>query len=129
MIIEHFSADIPRRRIQKDSDSSEFEAISFQRHFLAPPGEYILEAAVLDHYSAKAARRRTPFEIPERHHCPILGNIVLVRQSEPLGADDAPQSHFATATTDLTPNLSGLLTPGTKVISIFLIAHSAPHSG
>ncbi len=128
MIIEHFSADIPRRRIQKDSDSSEFEAISFQRHFLAPPGEYILEAAVFDHYSAKAGARRTIFEVPNATTVPYLGNIVLVRQSEPLGADDDTAEPLRHGDEILTPNLSGLLTPGTKVISIFLNAHSAPQA-
>ena len=128
MIIEHFSADIPRRRIQKDSDSSEFEAISFQRHFLAPPGEYILEAAVLDHYSGKAGARRTIFEVPDATTVPYLGNIVLVRQSEPLRADDDTAEPLRHGDEILTPNLSGLLTPGAKVISIFLNAHSAPQA-
>jgi VWFA-related protein len=128
MIIEHFSADIPRRRIQKDIDSSEFGAISFQRHFLAPPGEYILEAAVLDHYSGKAGARRETFEVPDATTVPSLGNMILVRQAEPLRADDDTAEPLRHGNGILTPNLSGLLTPGAKIISVFLNAHSAPHA-
>ncbi|MGA2339037.1 MAG: VWA domain-containing protein [Terracidiphilus sp.] len=128
MIIEHFSSDIPRRRIQKDSDSAEFGAISFQRHFLAPPGEYILEAAVLDHYSGKAGARRTTFEVPDATTVPSLGNMILVRQAEPLRADDDTAEPLRHGNEILTPNLSGLLMPGAKVISVFLNAHSAPQA-
>jgi VWFA-related protein len=128
MLIEHFSTDIPRRRIQGDSDGSEFEAISFQRHFLAPPGEYVLEAAVLDHYSGNAGVRRQIFVVPDANTAPSLGNLILVRQSEPLRADDDTAEPLRHGNEILTPNLSGLLAPGAKVISIFLNVHSVPHA-
>ncbi len=128
VIIEHFSTDFPRRRIQKDSDRSEFEAISFQRHFLAPPGEYILEAAVLDHYSGKAGARRETFEVPDATTVPSLGNMILVRQAEPLGVDDDTSEPLRHGNEILTPNLSGMLTPGAKVITVFLNAHCAPQT-
>ncbi|MGO8935208.1 MAG: VWA domain-containing protein [Terracidiphilus sp.] len=127
-IIEHFSEDIPRRRIQKDSDSAEFGAISFQRHFLAPPGEYILEAAVLDHYTAKAGARRTTFEVPDTTAVPSLGNMILVREAEPLRADDDTAEPLRHGNEILTPNLSGRLMPGAKVISVFLSTHTDPHT-
>jgi VWFA-related protein len=128
MVIEHFSTDIPRRRIQKDSANSDFGAISFQRHFLAPPGEYILEAAVLDHYSGKAGGRRKTFEVPNATTVPSLGNMILVRQAEPLRVDDDSAEPLRHGNEILTPNLSGLLAPGAKVISVFLNAHSDPHA-
>jgi VWFA-related protein len=128
IVIEHFSADIPRRRIQKDSVNADFGAISFQRHFLAPPGEYILEAAVLDHYSGKAGARRKTFEVPDATTVPSLGNMILVRQAEPLRVDDDSAEPLRHGNEILTPNLSGLLMPGAKVISVFLNAHSDPHA-
>jgi VWFA-related protein len=153
-IIEHFSADMPRRRIQKGSDSSDFGAISFQRHFLAPPGEYILEVAVLDHYSGKAGARRKTFEVPDATTIPSLGDMILVRKAEPLRVDDDSAEPLRQGNEDLTPNLagllihadddsaeplrhgneiltpnlSGLLAPGAKQVSVFLNAHFDPHA-
>ena len=154
MIIEHFSADMPRRRIQKGSESSEFGAISFQRHFLAPPGEYILEAAVLDHYSGKAGARRKTFEVPDATAIPSLGDMILVRKTEPSRVDDDSAEPLRHGNEDLTPNLagilirtdddsaeplrhgneiltpnlSGVLEPGAKQVSVFLNAHFDPHA-
>ncbi len=128
MIIEHFSTDIPRRKIQKDNDNSDFGAISFQRHFLAPPGEYILEAAVLDHYSGKAGARRKTFEVPDTTTVPSLGNLILVRQADPLRVDDDTSEPLRHGNEILTPNLSGLLKPGAKIIPVFLNAHFDSHA-
>jgi VWFA-related protein len=128
MIIEHFSTDMPRHRIQKDDANSEFGAISFQRHFLAPPGEYILEAAVLDHYSGKAGARRKTFDVPGTTTVPSLGDMILVRHAEPLRADDDTAEPLRHGNEILTPNLSGLLAPGSKVISVFLNTHTDPHA-
>jgi VWFA-related protein len=128
VIIERFSADIPRSRIQKDSDKSDFGAISFQRHFLAPPGQYILEAAVLDRYSGKAGAQRVAFEIPGAADVPSLSNMVLVRQTAPLRADDDSTEPLRHGNQLLTPNLSGQLAPGAKDVSVFFNAHSDPHA-
>jgi VWFA-related protein len=128
MMIERFSADLPRHRIQKDSDKSDFGAVTFQRHFLAPAGEYILEAAVLDHYSGKAGARRLAFEIPGASDLPSLSSMVLVRQTEPVHADDDSVEPLRHGNQLLTPNLSGRLAPGAKDVSVFLNVHSDPHA-
>ncbi len=128
IIIERFSADIPRRRIQKDSESSDFGAVTFQRHFFAPAGEYILEAAVLDRYSGKAGAQRVAFEIPGVADVPSLSNMVLVRQAEPLPVDDDSAEPLRHGNQILTPNLSGVLAPGAKDVSVFFKSHSDPHA-
>ncbi len=128
MIIERFSADIPRCRVQKDSDKSDFGAVTLQRHFLEPAGEYILEAAVLDRYSGKAGAQRVAIEIPSAADVPSLSDMILVRQTEPLRADDDSTEPLRHGNQLLTPNLSGQLAPGAKDISVFFKAHSDPHA-
>jgi VWFA-related protein len=127
-IIERFSADIPRRRIQKDSDKTDFGAVTFQRHFLAPAGEYILEAAVLDRYSGKAGAQRVAFEVPGATDLPSLSNMILVRGSEPSRPDDDSADPLRHENQLLTPNLSGHLAPGAKDVSVFVNIHSDPHA-
>jgi VWFA-related protein len=128
VIIERFSTDIPRRRIQKDSDKTDFGAVTFQRHFLAPAGEYILEAAMLDRYSGKAGAQRVTFEIPSASEVPSLSNMILVRQTEPSRTDDDSADPLRHGNQLLTPNLSGHLAPGAKDVSVFINAHSDPHA-
>ena len=64
MVIERFSEDIPRRRIAKKSEMDKLGVISFVRHFNSPPGQYILEAVVTDHYSGKSGAQRWPLRFP-----------------------------------------------------------------
>ena len=127
VIIERFSSDIPRCKIPKDSDSSDFGAVTFQRHFLSPPGQYILEAALLDRYTGKAGAQRVAFEIPSVSDVPSLGDMVLVRQTQPLRTDDDSEDPLRHGNQILVPNLSGRLAPGAKDVSIFLNVHSDPH--
>jgi VWFA-related protein len=65
-VVEHFSADIPRRGALKDIEMTRFEAISMERTFIAAPGQYLLEAAILDQNSNKAGAQRMSFESPTR---------------------------------------------------------------
>jgi VWFA-related protein len=127
-IIERFSADIPRRRIQKGSDKTDFGAVTFQRHFLAPAGEYTMEAVVLDRYSGKAGAQRVAFEIPSASDVPSLSNMILVRGTEPSRADDDSTDPLRHGNELLTPNLSGHLAPGAKDVSVFFNLHSDPHA-
>jgi VWFA-related protein len=128
MMIERFSADLPRHRVQRDSDKSDFGAVTFQRHFLAPAGEYILETAVLDRYSGKAGAQRLIFKISSDSELPSLSSMVLVRQTEPVRADDDSADPLRHGNQLLTPNLSGHLAPEAKDVSVFLNVHSDPHA-
>ena len=127
MIVERFSADIPRRKIQKDAEKSDFRAVTFERHFLAPPGQYILEAAILDRNSGKAGAQHVAFEIPNSSGIPSLSNMLLVRQTEPFRAEDDPTEPLRHGNIRVTSNLSGQLAPGAKSVSVFFIAHSDPN--
>jgi len=128
MIVERFSADIPRRRIQKSNRMESFGAVTMQRHFIDPAGEYVLEAAIQDHYSGKTGAQRVTFEIPGASGTPSLSNMVLVRQTEPFHPEDDPSEPLRHGNDRVTPNLSGVLAPGAKDVSVFFTSHSDPHA-
>ena len=128
MIVERFSADIPRRRMLNNAGKANYGAVSFQRHFVDPAGQYLLEAAVLDHYSGKAGAQRIPFELTGLSGSPSLSDMVLVRQTEPFRAEDDPTEPLHHGTDKVTPNLSGVLPPDSKAVSVFFTTHADPHA-
>jgi VWFA-related protein len=128
MVVEHFSADIPRRGALKDIDKTKYEAILMDRYFAAEPGQYLLEAAILDQNSGKAGAQRMTFEIPNASAAPSLSDMVLVRQTEPIRAEDDPSDPLRHESNKVTPNLSGQLSPHAKDVSVFFIAHADQHA-
>ena len=126
--VAHFSEDIPRRGAVTEIDKSKLEAISFQRHFMAPPGQYLLETAILDQNSGKSGAKRIPFEIPKNSGLPALSDVVLVRRAEPFRAEDDPSEPLQHGNQKVTPNLSGQLPVGSKDVPFFFIAHSDPNA-
>jgi VWFA-related protein len=124
--VAHFSEDIPRRGAASDVEKSKLEAITFQRHFIAPPGQYLLETAILDQNSGKSGAERIPFEIPKDSGMPSLSDVILVRRAEPFRAEDDPAEPLQHGNQKVTPNLSGQLPVGNKDVPLFFIAHSDP---
>jgi VWFA-related protein len=124
-LVEHFSADTPQRVTLSNPEMKSVEAISLQRHFVAPPGQYVLEAAILDLNSGKAGAQRIPFEIPKEAGTPWLSKIVLVRRTDPIRAEEDPP--LRQGTNRVTPNLSGALPPGATDVSVFFAAHADTH--
>jgi VWFA-related protein len=127
-VVEHFSADIPRRGALKDIDKTKYEAISMVRYFAAEPGQYLLEAAILDQNSGKAGAQRITFEIPKAAAMPSLSDMVLVQQTEPIRLEDDPSDPLRHGSDKVTPNLSGQLSPHAKDVSVFFITHADQHA-
>jgi VWFA-related protein len=125
-VVERFSSNIPRRGIMKNNEKLKNGVITLQRHFSALAGQYVLEAAILDHNSGKAGAQRIAFEITGASGVPSLSNMVLVRQTDPVHAGDDPLEPLRYENNKLTPNLSGQLPPGVKDVSVFFTAHSDP---
>ncbi len=125
-VVERFSSDIPRRGIQRNNERAKYGAVTFLRHFTAPAGQYVLEAAVLDHNSGKAGAQRIAFEIPNASGAPSLSDMVLVRRTDPVQDGDDPQEPLRYENNKMIPNLSGQLPPGVKDISLFFTVHSDP---
>ena len=124
--VAHFSEDIPRRGAATDVEKSKLEAITFQRHFIAPPGQYLLETAILDQNSGKSGAQRIPFEISKDSGTPSLSDVVLVRSAEPFRVEDDPSEPLQYGNQKVTPNLSGRLPTRNKDVPLFFIAHSDP---
>jgi VWFA-related protein len=125
-VVEHFSEDIPRRGPLHEVEAAKLSVITFQRHFIAPPGQYILQAAILDQNSGKSSAKRMAFEIPTPSGAPSLSDIVLVRKLEPSLTKEDPMEPLRSGDNKVTPNLSGQIPPGAKDVSMFMIVHSDP---
>jgi VWFA-related protein len=123
-VVEHFSEDIPRRGALREIDAARRSVITFQRHFMAPPGEYTLQAAILDRNSGKSGAQRTSFEIPAASDAPFLSDMVLVRKVEPVRSKEDQLEPLRDGDNKVTPNLSGQIPLGAKSISVFMIVHS-----
>ena len=128
-VLQRFSEDIPRRGALRNLDEAKSgDAVTLKRHFFAPPGKYVLEAAVVDDNSGKTGALRIPFEISEGTETPSLSDVVLVRRTELARPEDDPMEPLVHGNDKVTPNLSGQLPPDAKKISLFFIAHTDPHA-
>jgi VWFA-related protein len=125
-VLQHFSEDIPRRGALEELESARSETVTALLHFTAPPGEYVLEAAVLDCNSGKAGAKRVAFNIPKPSDGPSLSDLVLVRHMEPIDAKSDPLEPLLYGDDRATPNLSGHATRDLKRISVFFVSHLDP---
>lgn len=85
-IVEHFGEDIPRRGALEAMEGARSEVVTLQRHFIAAPRDYMLEAAMLDLNSGKAGAECTNCNVPSATAGPLLSDIALARKTEPLPA-------------------------------------------
>ena len=127
-VIERFSEDIARRWAPGGSTGPAQDFITFERSFAAPPGTYVLETAILDNNSGKAAAKRQSFEISASRAMPELSDLVMVRGMEPADVDDSDSQPLLYGDQRVQPNLDGQIAAGTHQISVFLLAHLDPKS-
>ena len=127
-VIEHFGEDLTRHGSLGAIEKAKTEAFTLQRHFIASPGEYVLEAAILDRYSEKAAAQRVNFEIPEAPAGPSLSDVVLVRQVDAVSAEADPLEPLRYENAKVTPNLSSQVPANAKAVSVFFIMHPDPQA-
>ncbi|MGC2300733.1 MAG: VWA domain-containing protein [Acidobacteriaceae bacterium] len=126
--VERFGEDIARRWSTEISAGTAPEYISFERTFAAPPGAYVLETAVLDQNSGKAAAKRQTFEISASRTTPELSDLMLVRGIQPADSWNSEPDLFWRDERRVLPNLYGELPVGTHEVSIFFVAHTEPRS-
>jgi VWFA-related protein len=127
-VLENFSEDIPRRGALEEVEKARSEAVTLQLHFTAPPGNYILEAVMLDHNSGKAGAQRVAFDIPPASAGPSLSDIVLVRGTAPFNAKTDPLEPLLHGNDKVMPNLSGQATRDAKDLSVFFVTHPDAHA-
>lgn len=129
-VVEHFGENIARRGAVESLTADPSASIILQRHFLAIPGQYMLEAAVYDEQGLKFGAQRTVFEIPQSEPSPGLSPIVLVKHVDTINDDnDDPLEPMRYEKGKITPNLAGVVSPGAaKNVSLFFILHTDPKS-
>lgn len=128
-VVEHFGENISKRGAVESLESDPTASIILQRHFLAIPGQYLLEAAVYDELGLKYGAQRTVFEIPQKQITPALSPIVLVKKVDTINDDNDDQLEpMRYEKGKITPNLLGTVPSGTKGISLFFILHPDPQS-
>jgi VWFA-related protein len=98
-IVQRFSEEIPKQN----------DTLGFRRHFIAAPGQYVLETAAVDMNSGKIGAQRTKFEIPPAASGPALGDIVLVRRIEPATGAMESSEPLRCSEGKVIPNLSARL--------------------
>lgn len=126
-VVEHFGEDIPRHGSLSAKDSQPL-FITMQRHFAEEPGEYTLEAAVLDQNSGKLGAQRVPFQIARSGNGPSLSDISMVRRIDPVPQEADPSEPMRYGTGKVVPGLSNGLPKGTKELSFFFVIHPDPNS-
>ncbi len=128
-VVEHFGENIAKRGAIETLDSDPSASIILQRHFLAIPGQYLLEAAVYDQDGLKYGAQRTVFEIPQAQGSPSLSPIVLVKRVDSINDDnDDPLEPLRYEKGKITPNLTGVVSGNAKGVSLFFILHPDPNS-
>lgn len=127
-IVEHFSEDVPRHGALETMESARSEVVTLQRHFVASPGEYVLEAVTVDRNSGKAGAQRISFEVPAPPPGPSLSDLALVRRTVPFNSEADPLEPLRYEDGKIVPDLGGHVAHDAKSISLFFIVHPDPTS-
>jgi VWFA-related protein len=122
-VVEHFSEDIPRHGSLSAKDAQP-EFITMQRHFTAEPGQYVLEAAVLDQNSGKSGAQRMPFEVPRDPEGPSLSDVAMVQRIDPVPEEADPDEPMRYGNGKVVAGVSDRVMKGTKELSFFFVVHS-----
>jgi VWFA-related protein len=123
VVIEHFGEDVPRHGALGSIDAARSDVITLQRHFIASPGEYVLEAAVIDRNNGKAGAQRVDFQILPSPSGASLSDVALVRRTDPISADTDLLEPLRYENGRVVPNLSGRVSPEAKSVSLFFMVH------
>ena len=128
-VVEHFGENITKRGAAETLKSDPTSSVILQGHFLAVPGQYMLEAAVHDETGLKYGAQRLVFEIPATQPSPSLSPIVLVKHVDTISDDNEdPLEPMRYEKGKITPNLAGIVPPGAKSVSLFFLLHPDPGS-
>jgi len=127
VVIEHFGEDVPRHGSLEAKERGHSEFVTMQRHFLAEPGQYVLEAAVMDNFSGKAGAQRVEFEVPKRVAGPALSDVTMVERMDPYPEEVDATEPLRYGNGRVVLGLSGRVAPGAKDISFFFILHPDPN--
>jgi VWFA-related protein len=126
MVIDHFAEDVPRNGSIDSIEEARSGFVTLQRHFIAIPGDYLLEVAVLDRNSGLAGAQRINFKIPPPAAGPALSDVALVRKIAAVDPEADPREPLLYETGKVIPNLSGQVALDGQPVSLFFILHPDP---
>jgi VWFA-related protein len=127
-VIEHFSEDVPRHGALDSKEAARSEFITMQRHFIADPGAYVVEAAILDQNSGKGGAQRLEFEVPGATTGPSLSDLTMVQRIAPFPEEADPAEPLRYGDGKVVPSLASQVSHGTKDLSFFFVVHPDPDS-
>jgi VWFA-related protein len=128
-VVEHFGEDVATRGALESLDADPSACVTFQRHFMAIPGQYMLEAAAMDEIGGKISAQRIDFEISATQVTPSLSPIVLVKRVDSINDDNEDfLEPLRYEKGKITANLSGVVPGNAKGVSLFFILHPDPAS-
>ncbi len=127
-VVGHFGEDIPRHGALDSNGGPKLGFVTMQRHFTAEPGEYVLEAAVLDHNSGKTGAQRVEFTIPNSPAGPSLSDLTMVQRIDPVPQEADPEEPMRYGAGRVVPAISGRVSKGTKQLSFFFVVHTDSES-
>jgi len=123
VLVEHFSEDIARSGALETVDGFRAGAVTLQRHFSAAPGQYVLEAVVLDQQGNKAGAERSEFVVQAPGEGPWLSDIALVRSNLPFSGAPDPLEPMQFAKAKVVPSLSAQVPAASPHVSFFFSIH------
>ena len=126
VLIEHFGEDIPQHGSLDAKAAAQSDVVTMQRHFTAAPGQYLLEAAVLDRNNGKVSAQRVEFEVPNAASGPSLSDVTVVRRTIPTPPDVDSDEPMRYGNGKVVPDLSGRVAHGTKELSFFFLVRPDP---
>ena len=123
VVVEHFGEDIPHHGALDAKDAGQAGSMTMQRHFTAEPGEYVLEAVVLDHNGEKIGAQRLPFSIANPSAGPFLSDVSLVQRIDPVPAEADPTEPLRYGNGKIVPTVLDTIEKGKKELSFFFVVH------
>lgn len=123
-VIDHFGEDIPRHGSLESKENALAGSITMQRHFPADPGDYVLEAAVLDQNSGKTAAQHVEFKVPGLAAGPSISDVAMVQRIDPVPEEADPNEPMRYGNGRVVPSISENVAKGTKELSFFFVVHS-----
>ncbi len=122
-VVERFSDDIPGHGALDAKEQMLLGCATMQRHFAVPPGEYMIQTAVMDRNNGKMGGVRSPFEVPGIASGPFLSDVALVRRIDPFPDELDLFEPLRYQHGKVVPTLSGQVLPGAKDTSLFFLVH------
>ncbi len=129
-VVERISEELSRQGPLEEIDQAKTDVLALRRHLNLAPGEYVLQAAVLDDASGKLGAQSAKVTIPAKVGGAGLSDIALVRRVIPFAGDEDVDRTDPLRCADgrVMPKLSGRVSKAAdKTVSLFF--HVFPDRG